>query len=274
MGQAGANASTFSEQGYTAWRSEALAKNFLRHFNVGDVQGKDILDFGCGEGCLSLFLAGYAKSVIGIDANLRMIAKAQDNLATSEVSSPKPVFYVAAALDTIDVPDESLDVILCFDVLEHVMDYPAILREWCRILRPNAKVLIWWVPWWNPYGPHIESLVPIPWAHVVFSDRTLVRTCARMYDSNEFQPRVWDLDEAGQKRPNKWLHMSRLPEVNRLTMAEFEKAAARSDLRIVRREIHGFGGSALSRLTRPLVRIPVVREFFCNFTVYELVKPK
>lgn len=161
LGQAGANPSTFTEEGYTAWRNEALPRNFLRHFSIQDIQAKDVLDFGCGEGCLSFFVAEKAKSVIGIDTNPALIAKAKKHCQTHTSSVVSPKFQISTKLDAIDLPDQSVDVILGFDVMEHVMEYVAILREWHRILRHNGRALIWWVPWWNPYGPHIESLVPI-----------------------------------------------------------------------------------------------------------------
>lgn len=133
--------------------------------------------------------------------------------------------------------------------------------------------MIWWVPWWNPYGPHIESLVPIPWSHVLFSERTLLRTCARVYDAPDFRPRLWDLDANGQKRPNKWHAMKALPTVNKLSVARFEQVVHQIGFRIDRREWHGFGGGRMSRMTRPLLRIPGLREGFMSCTVYELRNP-
>jgi hypothetical protein len=105
---------------------------------------------------------------------------------------------------------------------------------------------------------------------VLFSERVLTRTCARIYDLPEFTPRLWDLDEHGGKKPNKWHRLDRLPEVNRLTIHAFERACRRVGLRIARREIAGFGGSAASRLTRVLTRVPGVREFFSAYVIYEL----
>lgn len=51
------------------------------------------------------------------------------------------------------------------------------------------------MPWWNPYGAHIESVVPLPWPHVFFSERVLLKTCSRVYAMPEFRPRKWDVDE-------------------------------------------------------------------------------
>jgi len=150
------------------------------------------------------------------------------------------------------------------------MDPEPIVAEWRRLLRPEGQILIWWVPWLNPWGHHIESLIPIPWAHVFFSDKTLTRACARVYDLPEFEPRVWDLDEDGAKKPNKWQAMSRLPEVNRLTIRAFEHLARHSGLEIHERLIHGFSGGRLSRATRFMTRLPLLGEFFTACVTYRL----
>ena len=57
--------------------------------------------------------------------------------------------------------DASLDAILCLDVLEHVPDFRAALREFARVLRPGAALLLT-VPWhWtNPESREIARMRP------------------------------------------------------------------------------------------------------------------
>ena len=84
------------------------------------------------------------------------------------------------------------------------MSPESILRDWFRVLRPNGRCLIEWFPFKGPGGPHMESLIPIPWAHVIFGERAMFRAAEMIYDLPEFVPRHWDLDERGKKKPNKW----------------------------------------------------------------------
>lgn len=267
-GAAGENPATFDAGDYHRWRVNELQRQFTDHFETAELAGRDVLDFGCGSGALTILaIEAGAGSVTGIDLNASLIEQAR-NICRGRQLNGRPRFMVATDSKKIDLPDGSIDVTLCFDVLEHIIDYQEIIAEWRRVLRNGGRVFIWWVPWLNPYGHHIESLVPLPWAHIIFSDRVLIDTCARIYDMPEFKPRMWDLDEKGNKQPNKWQELDRLPDLNRLTITRFESICRKVGLKIERREVIGFGGSRAARLTRGLTRFPVLRELFCSRVIY------
>jgi len=267
---AGERASTFDEAEYQQWRSEELNEQFNEYFSEDLVHDKDVLDFGCGAGDLSFCVSKYKpKSILGLEIvaeGIRLANERLDSMSTDVQMS----FRVSPSTESIDLPSDSVDVILCFDVLEHIMSFREILSEWKRVLRPGGRVLIWWVPWFHPWGPHIESLVPLPWAHVFFSEKVLIETCARIRDMSEYVPRIWDFDDDGKPLPNKWHGMTELPEVNRLTIKQFEKALSEEQIQIESRQIRGFGGSSLSRLSRPLSQMPLLREFLASCVTYVL----
>lgn len=152
-----------------------------------------------------------------------------------------------------------------------------VFQEWHRVLRPGGKCLVEWFPFKGPWGPHMESLIPIPWAHVLFSQEQLFRTAERIYDLPEFEPRHWDIDEAGRKKPNKWRAWSTFKEqgcINELGLAEFRQLVHESGLRIQRLDMHSFGGSAFRRkLADLLMRTPLLHEYFVSFVAVELVRP-
>ena len=271
VGEAGEHSATFDVDAYGDWRSSELESQLRSFVPPTALRDRDVLDFGCGRGELSFIIAAdRPRSIVGIDLfdvdieeGIAAAARNRDDLPVM------PRFEVGRS-DRIDLPDASVDDILCFDVVEHILDPVAILGEWQRILRPGGSIYIWWIPWLHPWGHHVESLVPIPWAHVVFSDRSIIETCARIYDHPQFEPRLWDLDDDGAKRPNKWKTMTTLPEVNRLTIRQFEKRLAETRLRIAERRLHGFSSSGIKRASGLLTRIPFVREFFTGFVTYRL----
>lgn len=267
---------TTDRANYRSWRLRELRQQLHDHFDVSGVSGRDVLDFGCGTGELCTVLASCGPgSLTGVDKSAEAISRAiaaKSNDEAPEASRPR--FVCNERTDRLPLDDTSIDLICCFDVLEHIISLEAILGEWRRVLRPGGRVWIWWSPWRGPWGHHIESLIPLPWVHLLFSERTLLATCARLYDDPDFAPRIWDMDpKTGLKKPNKWRDTHSFhPFLNRLTRRTFERMVDKSCLTITRRETHGFSGSRLRRATRLLLPIPSVGGCFVSFHIYELRK--
>lgn len=270
---------TVDPDAYSDWRRDALSKSWAA-FSDTDVAGRDVLDFGCGAGQLSLFLA-EAKSprrIIGVDISASAIERAKVSLASARIPAGVEVNFALGFTDALPFPDSSFDTLLAFDCLEHVMSPGPIVREWYRVMRPGGRCLIEWFPYKGPWGPHMESLVPIPWAHVIFGERAMFRAAEAIYDLPEFEPRHWDLDEGGRKKPNKWRAWSSFREqgyINKLDVADFRDLAICANFEIVRFELHGFGGSSARKsLSGALMRMSVVGQYFISYVLIELQRPR
>ena len=163
---------------YRNWRFEMLQEKFSA-FDPALIRDKDVLDFGCGPGELSFYNGAKfgAKSCIGLDADDRVIMQAQQTVRDEHVR------FAVSKDDQIELADASIDVIVCFDVMEHIMSYEAIMAEWTRVLRPGGKVLIHWQPWFHPYGHHPQDYIPIPWVHAFTSRSQQMEVCARICQS-------------------------------------------------------------------------------------------
>lgn len=264
---------------YEDWRSSSLAQSWAA-FSDSFVTGREVLDFGCGDGQLCLFLAKEKspRRIVGVDLNAPAIARAKVALAEACIKNEVNVEFVVGSTEMLPVADQSIDTLLAFDCLEHVMAPGPILRDWFRVLRPGGRCLIEWFPFKGPWGPHMEALVPIPWANVVFGERAMFRTAELIYDLPQFSPRHWDLDEHGKKKPNKWRAWSTFKDqgyVNELDLHMFKKLARDAGFEIARLELHSFGGSRMRRrIGRVLMSIPVVGEYFVSFSIIELVRAK
>jgi SAM-dependent methyltransferase len=263
---------------YGDWRSESLSRSWAA-FADCHVSTKDVLDFGCGDGQLSLFLAKekFPRRIVGVDISPQGVERALTSLARTRIPEGVRIEFVLGSTERVPVSDQSLDTVLAFDCLEHVMSPGPILREWYRVLRPGGRCLIEWFPYKGPWGPHMEALIPIPWAHVVFGERAMFRAAAAIYDLPEFVPRHWDLDESGRKKPNKWRAWSSFKEqgyINKLDVPTFRRLAENAGFKIDRLELRSFGGSPIRRVGgRALMRIPVVGKYFLSFAVIELLRP-
>jgi SAM-dependent methyltransferase len=257
---------------YTDWRGSELEHQFRSSFQDHELRGKRVLDFGCGTGALSLLAAhAGAASVEGIDLLPGDIQIAEARLPHEQDLPVEPRFRVAPDAEHIDAPDDAYDVVLCFDVVEHIMAYRSIIPEWKRVLAPGGRVLIWWQPYYHPYGHHLHSMIPVPWVHAIFSKRTLSETCHRIYELPEYQHRTWDLDEHGNPLPISDEGPETLGGVNGLTIRRFERLCRDSGFRLTRAEPHGFGGPRLVRsISSVLTHTPLLREFFTSHMVYRL----
>ncbi len=266
---------TTDASNYRAWRSAELRRQLHRCFRPDRLKGLDLIDFGCGAGELTAHLLRYQpRSVLGVDRSESALHLARTWTGqTAPTLDYRLSFQQNCPARELPVEDGSVDLILCFDVLEHIHDVEAVLGDWKRGLRPGGRVWIWWSPWRGPYGHHLPSLIPIPWMHLLFSEATILSACAELYDDPTFVPRVWDRDPLnGEKRPNKWRTSTNLDGfLNRLTRSRFERLVAGVGFRIMRREIHGFRGSGVPRLTHLFIVLPEIGECFVSSYVYELV---
>ena len=263
---------------YADWRDASLLSSW-RHFSDEELRGRDVLDFGCGDGQLAFHFAakGLARSVTGVDIDTAALDRAQRTLAANPQFSGT-LHFVNGAIEGLPLPDESVDLITAFDCMEHVMEPGKILADWARVLRPGGRALIEWFPFKGPWGPHMESLVPIPWAHVIFGETAMFRTAETIYDDPDFVPRHWDLDGSGAKKPNKWAQWSSFAEqayVNELDIATFRGLVRDAGLTIDRLDRSGFGHrGAKKAIGDALMAIPVLGEYATSYTVIALEKPR
>jgi 2-polyprenyl-3-methyl-5-hydroxy-6-metoxy-1,4-benzoquinol methylase len=254
----------FSIEAYADWRRDALLSSFQQNFLAAEVTGKRVLDFGCGFGHLSRLAASLgARHVIGLDLDPVSIEKASSD------PNPNITFQLEPDPCRISLPDASIDVVLAFWMLEHVMEYESVVHEWARILAPGGKVLILWTPWRHPYGHHLHTIVPLPWIHMVLGPAALYRIAAQVYDSPSFRPRWWHLDASGVPKVNPYRGQTEFTDLNRLTTRRFETVVRQAGLFISRREAH----SGSNRLRRLLTRIRGLQDFLCSYFVYELTTP-
>jgi 2-polyprenyl-3-methyl-5-hydroxy-6-metoxy-1,4-benzoquinol methylase len=93
-----------------------------------------LLDVGCGDGSLLRALGKRGARLCGVDIADHAVA----NLAASGIEG------WSVDLDSGRLPfeDESFEVVTCYDVLEHLFDPRALLREIRRVLRRDGLALL------------------------------------------------------------------------------------------------------------------------------------
>ncbi len=119
------------------WRTaENSAAYLLPHLDESDV----LLDVGCGPGTITIDLAGRVGSAVGVDASSDVVAAATES-ALSAVGDASVSFRTA---DVYDLPfaDGHFDVVHAHQVLQHLTDPVAALREMARVARPGGLIAV------------------------------------------------------------------------------------------------------------------------------------
>jgi 2-polyprenyl-3-methyl-5-hydroxy-6-metoxy-1,4-benzoquinol methylase len=101
-------------------------------FALKYVQGKRVLDYGCGSGYGSQMLSSLADKVIGVDVSVEAIEFANRNYSSGNI-----IFK-----DISELGDEKFDVITSFQVIEHVTDDKEYIRKLKKMLNPDGCLLI------------------------------------------------------------------------------------------------------------------------------------
>jgi ubiquinone/menaquinone biosynthesis C-methylase UbiE len=241
-----------------AYRADEVAKVIAAveryHINMA---GADVLDLGCNDGALTVqYAARGPRSVIGVDIDAGAIERAKRDRSVPGVE------YRLSETTALPLDSESIDTIVCYDVFEHVAKPSALLAECRRVLRPNGKMLIGSWGWFHPFAPHLWSTMPVPWAHVAVSERTLLRACRRVYHAPWYTPVRHDFDANGNRKPDSYQEESISTDyLNKFLIKDFEKAFEESGMRWSL-DLRPFGAAPWSK---PLLSVPFLREFIHGY---------
>jgi SAM-dependent methyltransferase len=101
---------------------------------VGHCADRDVLEAGCGEGYGADLIAGVARRVIGLDYDQQAVAHARACYPKVDVRQGN--------LANLSLPDSSVDVVVNFQVIEHLWDQPQFIAECARVLRPAGLLMV------------------------------------------------------------------------------------------------------------------------------------
>lgn len=137
------------------WRTvENSAGYLLPHLRAG----LDLLDVGCGPGTITVDLAGRVGSgrVVGLDISAAPLGEARELAVRAGVA----VEFAVGDSYALEFPDGSFDVVHAHQVLQHLTDPVAALRELARVCRPGGLVAVRDVDYaattWFPADPGLD----------------------------------------------------------------------------------------------------------------------
>lgn len=98
--------------------------------------GLKVLDIGCGAGFTAEFLAMRGARVVGIDPTESALRVAEMHAKECDLN----IQYVVGSAEQLPFPEDTFDVVVCVDVLEHVVSLEKSLQEAWRVLKPGGHL--------------------------------------------------------------------------------------------------------------------------------------
>ena len=120
-----------SQQGLTGAGEWKALKKLLPDF-----KGKRVLDLGCGYGWHSIYAAEQgASSVVGVDISHKMLEVAKEKTHFPQVE------YRCCAMEDVDFPAESFDIIISSLAFHYVKDYETLINKIYRMLKTGGTLV-------------------------------------------------------------------------------------------------------------------------------------
>lgn len=107
---------------------------------IEDGHGLKILDFGCGVGTVSMYLSSKGHTVIGVDVSKKAIGKAKESAAFNRLLNTN--FMTLDEWERKKTSLKEFDLIICFEVLEHVKNDIKTLRSLKKVLKHKGLILV------------------------------------------------------------------------------------------------------------------------------------
>jgi SAM-dependent methyltransferase len=99
-------------------------------------RNRRVLDVGCGAGYGSAELAAHAQSVTGVDVAPEALAYASENFSRANVR------WVQGSATALPFASASFDLLVAFEVIEHLSDWRSMLEETARVMAPGGQLIV------------------------------------------------------------------------------------------------------------------------------------
>ena len=236
--------------GYMIRSAENHCSAALHFLDLGRLKRSLALNVGCGYGGLEIaFAARGVRRVIGLDRQVPVLSLAGQIFR--ERFPGRQGNFTAGDGGRLPFADSSLDVIFSIAAMEHIADPQRFLDECRRALRPGGQVYLAFSPYYASNGAHLFDFIHIPWCHLLFSEKTLVRAWKQLARRQPLLAR-WNSSVDAEAE--------RLTGLNRITVRRLRVLLAGSGLTVSRYRERSYH----RRFVRWLRPLPVLRELLTS----------
>lgn len=152
---------------YRYFKEEAVTaeKYFIPYISrFATVEGKNVLEVGCGEGGNLLPFARRGCRVTGVDVSELRVGQASCFFSREGAVGD----FVCADILDYDAGGRRFDIIVSHDVIEHVADKAALLARLRLLLAPGGVAFVAFPPWMMPFGGHQQIARGFAVSHAPF----------------------------------------------------------------------------------------------------------
>lgn len=250
-----------SKKTYAQWQFERgfeTIKYYLPFVSLKEIfNTKNVLDVGCGAAGKSLYYAKQdVKIVYGID--LVSVYKEQADLLSKKLNLQNKFQFVVGSATNMPFENNYFDTIILNDSMEHVDSPENVLDECYRVLKPGGMIYINFPPYNHPYGAHLSDTIGIPWVHLFFSEKTLIKSYKDLVKSlpdgkERINFRI-DINENGNEY---------FSYINKMTIKRFKKIIDQSKFNKLY-----YKTIPLRKITILVSKLPILREYFTKMVVF------
>lgn len=209
------------------------------------IKNKIVVDIGCGRGEQIVGIAkNGARLAIGVE--MRKIFKnaeawaADEGLCSRVKFTTDPIKCLGAGTS---------DIAYSLNAFEHFHNPEKILEDVYYILKHNGKFFVTFgPPWLAPFGVHHFFMIKYPWAHLIFSESTILNIRKLYRDDNASK---YEEVDGG---------------LNKMTIKKYEKYVKESGFEFERLDKIPVRGLAA------LTKVPLLNEFFTSHIISVLIK--
>jgi SAM-dependent methyltransferase len=139
-----------------------LQQAILRDAGASLDPGRRVLDIGCGNGALVKAWLDAGHDAYGCDFRFKEGPHAQDLAGQGRIRLVEQQPY------RLPFDDASFDILVTNQVMEHVRDYPATIREMRRVVKPGGVTLHMFPSRWRPIESHVRVPLSSVWRNMAW----------------------------------------------------------------------------------------------------------
>ena len=144
---------------YVSPLRKRLAPEYRFHI-LGNLEGKTVLEVGCGDGANAILLAKLGAQVVGVDVSQESVEVAEKRAALNGVGDS--VRFVCSPLELVDLPPNHFDLVVGVAILHHVIStLDLVLRRLVASAKPRGMFLFAEPINFNPTLRRIRLWLPV-----------------------------------------------------------------------------------------------------------------